>query len=92
MGVGDGKSAGNKLMVQRLKALLRPVGNLRNGTLIALKCSRRENSSHRHGAGIDFVKGQPVFHFILIAGKDGLAIVEVEAHQTAIRPAVVFFH
>src|SRR5699024_6140866 len=47
--------------------------------------------AHVHGAAVDLVEGQPVFHLVLVALKQHLAVLHVQVHQLAAGPAVVFF-
>ncbi|MPN15128.1 hypothetical protein SDC9_162457 [bioreactor metagenome] len=89
--IGHGQGAGDKLVVQRLKARLRVVWHFADRAGVALHGAGGKYGAKRHGTGVDLVKGQPILYFAGIAGKNGLAVVEVKAHQFAAGPAIVLF-
>ena len=52
-----------KLVMQRLEAYLRVIRHIHDRTGVPFYRAQRQDIAHWHGTGIDFIKGQPVFHF-----------------------------
>ena len=92
VGVLDCLGAGHELVMKCLKTLLLVVGHIGGGAFKAFDRAGLEDRAHGHGAAVDLVEGQPVLYLVLVALKDGLAVVHVETDQLAGSPAVVLFH
>ena len=89
VGVAHDAAAGHELMMQGLEALLS--GGLDGAcrALEALDQAGLHHGAHVHGAAVDLVEGQPELDLVLVAVKDGLAVLLEEADELAARPAVV---
>ena len=84
--------AGDELMVQRLKTHLRIIRKIQDGSSISLHGPQRHHIPHRHGSRINLIKGQPVFHLILVPFKDSAAVVQEIPDTFPAFPAVAFLH
>ena len=78
--------------MQSLQAGLGVIRCAHGGAFVALHGTGGKHLTKGHHACVDLVEGQPVFDLILVALKDGLAVVHVETDQLAGSPAVVLFH
>ena len=92
VGVLDRHGAGHKLVVQRLQAGLRVVGDLGGGALVPFQGAGGQHRPEGGHGRVDLVEGQPVFDLVLVAVKDGFAVVHKVADDLAAFPAVALFH
>ena len=89
VGITHDAAASDKLVMQGLIALLS--GGLDGAcrALEALDQAGLHHGAHVHGAAVNLVEGEPELNLVLVAVKDGLAVLLKEADELAARPAVV---
>ena len=92
MRIDDRPGACHKLMMQGLepRRLVHP--DLGNRSVLPFYAAGGKHGSQIHGSGIDFIKGNPVAHLVLIAVEDGSAVSLIQANQLPRSPAVIFLH
>ena len=81
VGVSHRLGAGHELVVQRLETHLIADPDIHTVALVALAGAQLQDGAQVHGAAVDLVEGQPVFHLVLVPLEDGLAVVHVQVHQ-----------
>ena len=87
--VAHDAAAGHELVMQGLEALLSGGLDGARRALEALDQAGLHHGAHVHGAAVDLVEGEPELNLVLVAVKDGLAVLLEEADELAACPAVV---